>query len=268
MLFKTGSVLVSCSARASHMQIRVHHDVARSAAGRGPCGSLGHVSRPASAHRAARPSRLDRWRGVVDRYGWSVCLLPVVLAVTVFVVVDPNYGQASAPSRTSASPTAVSGPSASVPLAEPRPLSQADVVVGDPAASADTACAGSTQPQRIVVSVARQRAWMCAGDRQVYTTPVTTGQLSTGDATPAGSWTIEDKQTDRYLTGPGYSDFVHYWLPFYGDFGLHDASWQTLPFGDQGYRTHGSHGCVHLPTPAMAWLYDWAQIGTTVTVDP
>ena len=108
---------------------------------------------------------------------------------------------------------------------------------------------------------------MCAANRQAYTTPVTTGQVSTGDATPTGSWGVEDKQTDRYLNGPGYCDFVHYWLPFHEDFGLHDASWQSLPFGDQGYRGQGSHGCVHLPTPAMAWLYDWAQVGTTVTIE-
>jgi lipoprotein-anchoring transpeptidase ErfK/SrfK len=57
---------------------------------------------------------------------------------------------------------------------------------------------------------------------------------------------------------------VHYWIPFNGDFGFHDATWQTMPFGSPDYRTQGSHGCVHLPMPTVQWLYNWAQAGSTV----
>lgn len=49
------------------------------------------------------------------------------------------------------------------------------------------------------------------------------------------------KQRNRYLVGPGYRDYVHYWVPFNGDFGLHGPSWQT-----------------------MAWLYRWGRVGSTV----
>jgi len=232
------------------------------------CDAGGHVP-PSSA--APRQQALAG-AGVVDRCGWSVCWLPSLIVVTVFVVVGSHYGHQDAASVPVGSPSAapslaapVSPPALASPVAVPGQLINA--ALGDPATPADATCAGNTQPQSIVVHLAQQRAWMCAGARQVYTTPVTTGQVSSGDATPTGTWTVEDKQADRYLTGPGYSDFVHYWLPFYGDFGLHDATWQAMPFGDQGYRQQGSHGCVHLPTAAMAWLYDWAQIGATVNID-
>jgi lipoprotein-anchoring transpeptidase ErfK/SrfK len=57
---------------------------------------------------------------------------------------------------------------------------------------------------------------------------------------------------------------VLYWVPFNGDFGLHDAPWQTMPFGSKDYPEHGSHGCVHVPAATMAWLYRWSSVGDTV----
>ena len=107
---------------------------------------------------------------------------------------------------------------------------------------------------------------MCAGNSQVATTPVTTGEVDNGDATPLGTWHVQDRQTNRYLTGPGYSDYVKYWVPFNGDFGFHDASWQNFPFGSALYTTQGSHGCVHLPTPTMQWFYSWITVGALVTI--
>ena len=107
---------------------------------------------------------------------------------------------------------------------------------------------------------------MCAATAQAYSTAVTTGASDVGDATPLGTWQVQDKQTDRYLVGPGYRDYVKYWVPFNGDFGFHDANWQTMTFGSPLYHSLGSHGCVHLPDPAMSWLFHWVHIGATVTV--
>lgn len=85
-------------------------------------------------------------------------------------------------------------------------------------------------------------------------------------ATPAGSWAVQAKQTDRDLIGPGYRNHVHIGMPFDADIGFHDAPWQSLPFGAVDYSNAGSHRCVHLPLPAMARLYRWAHIGAGVTV--
>jgi hypothetical protein len=130
-----------------------------------------------------------------------------------------------------------------------------------------TVCSPNTLSQFILVNITQQHMWACQGSSLVYDSPVTTGAYSvSGDSTPTGTWHIYAKERDVYLTGPTWDDFVNYWLPFYTDYGFHDAAWQTFPFGGSQYPTQGSHGCVHLPLTAMAWLYNWSSIGTTVTI--
>lgn len=137
------------------------------------------------------------------------------------------------------------------------------------AAPADSAaCAANTAAQLILVSITEQRARFCTGATLLRATPVTTGRLTDGLQTNPGTWTIQAKQNDRTLTGPGYSVFVHYWMPYDGDFGIHDATWQQFPFGGPQWTTQGSSGCVHMPLDVMAWLYSWAQPGATVTITP
>jgi lipoprotein-anchoring transpeptidase ErfK/SrfK len=192
----------------------------------------------------------------------------------------------SAPARTSAA-TTTSVPSPSVPAGTTSPNSTSPNSTTPPASSAPTtpdtaafgqvipvplnvsqaACAANAISQRVFVSISQQHAWICDGPHLVLSTPVTTGAATAHDSTPLGSWLVQAKQTDRDLVGPGYSEYVHYWVPFNGDFGFHDAPWQQMPFGSTGYTTLGSHGCVHLPTSAMKWLYGWAKIGAEVTIE-
>ena len=49
-------------------------------------------------------------------------------------------------------------------------------------------------------------------------------------------------------------------------FGFHDSSWQKFPYGSPKYRTHGSHGCVHMPLRAIAWFYNWVARPTAVHI--
>jgi hypothetical protein len=126
-------------------------------------------------------------------------------------------------------------------------------------------CLGSTDAQRVIVSIAEQHAWVCSGAHQIRDSAVTTGMVSAG-GTPTGTWHIQAKETDRWLASGGESYKVKYWMPYNGDYGFHDALWQKFPFGGAQYRTDGSHGCVHFPLDVMAWLYTWMQVGSTVTV--
>jgi lipoprotein-anchoring transpeptidase ErfK/SrfK len=129
------------------------------------------------------------------------------------------------------------------------------------------ACAGNTATQFVYVSVSRQHAWMCSGANVVYDTPVTTGETANDDDTPTGTWHIQSKQGARNLTTlDGTSYHVQYWMPYDDIYGFHDSSWQTIAYGSQAYHTSGSHGCVHLPIAAMAWLYTWSSVGATVTI--
>jgi lipoprotein-anchoring transpeptidase ErfK/SrfK len=125
-------------------------------------------------------------------------------------------------------------------------------------------CADNGYDRLAVVSITRQHAWMCEKHRQVFSTAVTTGATVDHDQTPLGSWRVQGRERDRDLVGPGYDEHVNYWVPFNGDFGFHDATWQTMPFGSPGYTTQGSHGCVHMPTASMQWFYGWARVGSTV----
>ena len=66
-------------------------------------------------------------------------------------------------------------------------------------------------------------------------------------------------------TGATYD--VKYWIPFDAPlFGFHDSSWQDFPYGSAKYKTDGSHGCIHMPLKAIAFLYDWADIGADVDI--
>ncbi len=136
-------------------------------------------------------------------------------------------------------------------------------------------CAENGASKLLLVSISQQHLWACDGTRLVKDTAVTTGAPNApkgvDDSTPTGSWHVYSKQTNRYLSGCDvngcWHDYVQYWLPFDGSVGFHDASWQTFPFGSSEYRTDGSHGCVHLPADFISWLYAWAPVGTTVTVE-
>jgi lipoprotein-anchoring transpeptidase ErfK/SrfK len=126
-----------------------------------------------------------------------------------------------------------------------------------------------TAAQLVLVSVAKQHAWMCAGSRTVDSTAVTTGIVGQDTSTPIGTYQIQGRNMDTTLTlNTGAAYAVKYWIPFDAPlFGFHDSSWQNFPYGSARYRTEGSHGCAHLPLSAMKFLYDWVQIGATVTIN-
>jgi hypothetical protein len=117
------------------------------------------------------------------------------------------------------------------------------------------------------VDISQQFARMCAHHQQVRTTPVTTGAVSLGYGTPTGTWYVQarDRNTTLYPAAGGAYP-VKYWMPYDGVYGIHDSSWQHFRYGSAKYRTHGSHGCVHVPGATMAWLFRWAPVGTTVTI--
>lgn len=121
----------------------------------------------------------------------------------------------------------------------------------------------------IEVNLSLQRLWVWQDDKVIFETPITSGMAGRGHGTVQGLFAIYSKQRNRYLDGRplgyNYNVFVQYWMPFHRDYGLHDASWRSS-FGGQDYYYSGSHGCVNMPIPAAAWLYNWAEVGTPVWV--
>jgi lipoprotein-anchoring transpeptidase ErfK/SrfK len=211
------------------------------------------------SHRAERRGVGLRWLPVV---GAVLAVIGVGLFVSQFHGPRPKFAPPStvnpaaelhAPEGVSSTPDAPSKRAAPSRSARPAPPSP---------------CGTNTDPQRIIVSIRQQHAWMCSGARQVTDSAVTTGASATGNGTPVGTWHIEARQRNTTLTVlTGEAFHVDYWLPYDGNvYGLHDSSWQTFPYGSQQYRTGGSHGCVHLPLSAMRRIYNWARVGATVTI--
>ncbi len=106
----------------------------------------------------------------------------------------------------------------------------------------------------------------CYKDRAlVVSAPIVSGCVANGWTTPEGVYTIKSKDTNRYLTGPGYRDWVECFMPFNGGIGLHDASWRTV-FGGTRYLYRGSHGCINIPRAQALAILDNVRVGTYVIV--
>ena len=116
----------------------------------------------------------------------------------------------------------------------------------------------------ILISISEQRLWFYQNGILQLSANVVTGTRGVND-TPRGSFRIQGKAQSIYLRGPDYESFVNYWMPIYGDIGMHDASWRST-FGGYIYQTSGSHGCINLPYYVAENLYYNAPIGMLVKI--
>ncbi len=90
-----------------------------------------------------------------------------------------------------------------------------------------------------------------------------------GYATPAGEHAINAKSELAY--SKTYGLYMPYWMSFIGGrYGIHE-----LPYWPNGYRegedhlgTAVSHGCVRLGIGPAQTLFEWAELGTPVIVQP
>jgi len=122
--------------------------------------------------------------------------------------------------------------------------------------------------KRIVVNLSQEMLYAYDGDTLFMQEPISTGLELT--PTPIGTFTVYKKTPSRYMQGPipGVSD-QYYDLPgvpwnLYFTVGgavIHGAYWHNK-FGQPW-----SHGCVNLPPQEAEKLYDWAVLGTPVTVE-
>jgi hypothetical protein len=87
--------------------------------------------------------------------------------------------------------------------------------------------------------------------------------------TPAGKFKVYKKVVSRYMQGPLPGDDEEYdlpgvaWAMYFTPAGnvIHAAYWNQL-IG----KANKSHGCVNLRFKDAQWLYNWAPVGTPVTV--
>ena len=109
----------------------------------------------------------------------------------------------------------------------------------------------------------------------VKATPVTTGRALL--RTPTGTFATFNKQTPFQFISPWPPSSPFYYYPSWvswviefasGGYFIHDAPWESASdYGPGGEDSAGaSHGCIHVPTDVMQWLYQWTPEGVPVII--
>lgn len=113
----------------------------------------------------------------------------------------------------------------------------------------------------VEVNITRQHVWFYKDGKLLTHGAVVTGNPNKGHSTKLGIYMLNYKIKGATLRGPGYEAEVTYWMPFYGNIGLHDASWR-YSFGGEIYKLRGSHGCVNAPLYLAKKIYENIEEGT------
>jgi lipoprotein-anchoring transpeptidase ErfK/SrfK len=126
----------------------------------------------------------------------------------------------------------------------------------------------------VVIRLGAQTLTAYLNGTPVLRTPVTTGRPAL--PTPIGSYHIEGAYSPYTFNSP-WPPGSPYWypptpvtwaMPFYGGDFLHNDPGE--PAGAYGAGSengpYASHGCVHVPYAAMAFLFHWLPIGAGVIV--
>ncbi len=117
----------------------------------------------------------------------------------------------------------------------------------------------------VEADLTNQHLYLYKDGKIVLETDFVSGTMSsTPDCvTPQGVFGLSYKTTNAVLRGATYQTPVNYWMPFYGNYGMHDAIWRST-FGGEIYITSGSHGCINLPLDAAAAIYEYVSTGFPV----
>lgn len=132
-----------------------------------------------------------------------------------------------------------------------------------------SAASEASSTKRIVIKRSAQMLYAYDGDTLFMQQAISTGLHDT--PTPLGKFHIFRKMPDSYMQGPVPGVSAQYydlpgvpWDMYFTNEGaaIHGAYWHNH-FGEPW-----SHGCVNLPVEKAKMLYEWAPLGTPVTVEP
>ena len=96
-------------------------------------------------------------------------------------------------------------------------------------------------------------------------TNIISGDVKGGNITPNGVFSVYAKETNKSIKNDNDSTAhdVAYWMPFYGNYGIQDASWRSS-FGGSIYVTNGSNGSIYVSSNAAEQIFQ--AIGDNVPV--
>ncbi len=115
----------------------------------------------------------------------------------------------------------------------------------------------------VEINLTNQYLWFYKSGKIITQGDVVTGNVSRGNATPQGTYTLNYKQKNATLRGANYNSDVKYWMPFNMNIGIHDASWRNS-FGGNIYQTSGSHGCINAPEYLAKNIFENIEPGTPI----
>jgi lipoprotein-anchoring transpeptidase ErfK/SrfK len=131
-----------------------------------------------------------------------------------------------------------------------------------------------TGEKAVVIRLESQSLSAYQNGKLVLRTPVTTGRLAL--PTPVGSYSVQSRYSPYTFISPWPEGSPYYYPPtpvtwamyFYDNDFLHDDPAEPTSAYGPGSQNgpYASHGCVHVPHDAMAFLYRWLPIGAKVIV--
>lgn len=117
----------------------------------------------------------------------------------------------------------------------------------------------------VEINITRQYLWFYKEGKLTAQGPVVTGNPNNGNSTVVGTYMLNYKQKDVTLKGLGYEVQVSYWMPFFGNMGLHDARWRYA-FGGEIYKRRGTHGCVNAPIFLAKTIFENIESGIPIII--
>lgn len=187
-------------------------------------------------------------------------------ALGLFILVQPALASVmnTPPASQEAHWAAVNVPKPTPVATQPAPtpaVAEPTAEVSDPTAVPD-AVDDSLFPNDerwIDVNLSQQQIYAYEGDVLVNSFIVSTGLP--GTPTVTGEYRIYVKVPLQDMSGPGYHLRDVPWVMFfYEDYGFHGTYWHN------NFGTPMSRGCVNLSVDDAAWLYNWASVGTRVSI--
>ncbi|MDB9473445.1 L,D-transpeptidase [Dolichospermum circinale CS-537/03] len=111
----------------------------------------------------------------------------------------------------------------------------------------------------IQIDLSQQNLIAWEGKKLVYKATISSGKPST--PTRIGIFKIQSKFKKTRMRGRGYDIAnVPYAMYYQGGYAIHGAYWHKK------FGTPISHGCVNLTPNKAKWLFNWANVGTTVVI--
>ncbi|ATW23523.1 L,D-transpeptidase family protein [Candidatus Formimonas warabiya] len=115
----------------------------------------------------------------------------------------------------------------------------------------------------VEINITRQHLWFYKDGKLITQGPIVTGNPNRGYSTVTGTFMLNYKLAGAILRGPGYESGVTYWMPFFGNTGIHDASWR-YSFGGQIYKKNGTHGCINTPLYLAKAIFENIEDGIPI----